>query len=287
MEVHNMNAIEVNNVSFRYPIGKQNVLENISFTIKKGEFVAIVGVNGGGKTTLCNILRGFIPSFHNGCEFNGSVIVEGENIANMTMGKLAKKIGFVFQNPFIQISGIKKTVFEEVAFGLENLGTPRDEMKSRVEEIIKLLKIDNLKDKHPAELSGGQRQRVALASVLIMEPDILIIDEPTSQLDPLGTEEVFEIINIMKEKNKTIILVEHKIDLISEYADRVILLNDKKIVLDDTVENVLTNESILKHGIKLPRVTQLAITYEKEKNKKLEYIPVSIDSAIKLFKKHI
>lgn len=282
-----MNAIEVNNVSFKYPIGKQNVLENISFTIKKGELVAVVGANGGGKTTLCNILRGFIPRFHNGCKFNGSVIVEGKNIAEMTMGELAKKIGFVFQNPFIQISGVKKTVFEEVAFGLENLGTPRDEMKSRVEEIINLLKISNLRDKHPTELSGGQRQRVALAAVLVMEPDILVIDEPTSQLDPLGTEEVFEIISIMKEKKKTIILVEHKIDLISEYADRVILLNNKKIVLDDTVENVLSNENILKNGVNLPRVTQLANAYEKEKNKKLDYIPVSIDSAIKLFKKHI
>ena len=279
-----MNVVEVNNVSFRYPIGKEKVLENISFNIEQGEFVAIVGANGSGKTTLCNILRGFIPKFHNGCDFIGTVMIEGKNIADMTMGELAKKVGFVFQDPFIQISGIKKTVFEEVAFGLENLGTPRDEMKIRVEKIIDTLKISDLKDKHPAELSGGQRQRVALASVLVMEPNILIIDEPTSQLDPIGTEEVFDIIKLMKEKNKTIILVEHKIDLISEYADRVILLNGKKIKFDNTVENILSNERILNYGVNLPEVTQLAIKYEKETNKELEYIPVNIDGAKKLFK---
>ncbi len=282
-----MNALEVKDVSFRYPIGDENVLENISFSVKPGEFVAILGANGVGKTTLCNILRGFIPRFHVGGDFAGRVMVEERDIADLTMAELALKIGFVFQNPFIQNSGVKKTVREEVAFGLENLGTPKDEMKSRVDQMIALLKIDDLKDKHPAELSGGQRQRVALASVLVMNPHILIIDEPTSQLDPLGTEEVFEIIKIMKEQNKTIILVEHKIDLISEYADRVLLLNNKQLILDDTVEKVLSKPGVRDYGINIPRVTQVAMSYQQQKNKQLDYLPVKIEQARELFKKYI
>lgn len=282
-----MNALEVKDVSFRYPIGDENVLENISFSVKPGEFVAILGANGVGKTTLCNILRGFIPRFHVGGDFTGRVMVEERDIADLTMAELALKIGFVFQNPFIQNSGVKKTVREEVAFGLENLGTPKDEMKSRVDQMIALLKIDDLKDKHPAELSGGQRQRVALASVLVMNPHILIIDEPTSQLDPLGTEEVFEIIKIMKEQNKTIILVEHKIDLISEYADRVLLLNNKQLILDDTVEKVLSKPDVRDYGINIPRVTQVAMSYQQQKNKQLDYLPVKIEQARELFKKYI
>ena len=282
-----MNALEVKDVSFRYPIGDENVLENISFSVKPGEVVAILGANGVGKTTLCNILRGFIPRFHVGGDFAGRVMVEERDIADLTMAELALKIGFVFQNPFIQNSGVKKTVREEVAFGLENLGTPKDEMKSRVDQMIALLKIDDLKDKHPAELSGGQRQRVALASVLVMNPHILIIDEPTSQLDPLGTEEVFEIIKIMKEQNKTIILVEHKIDLISEYADRVLLLNNKQLILDDTVEKVLSKPDVRDYGINIPRVTQVAMSYQQQKNKQLDYLPVKIEQARELFKKYI
>ncbi len=282
-----MNALEVKDVSFRYPIGDENVLENISFSVKPGEFVAILGANGVGKTTLCNILRGFIPRFHVGGDFTGRVMVEERDIADLTMAELALKIGFVFQNPFIQNSGVKKTVREEVAFGLENLGTPKDEMKSRVDQMIALLKIDDLKDKHPAELSGGQRQRVALASVLVMNPHILIIDEPTSQLDPLGTEEVFEIIKIMKEQNKTIILVEHKIDLISEYADRVLLLNNKQLILDDTVEKVLSKPDVRDYGINIPRVTQVAMSYQQQRNKKLDFLPVKIEQARELFKKYI
>ena len=283
-EVFRMKALEIRDVSFRYPIGKDFVLKNISFCVDHGEFLAVDSANGGGKTTLCNILRGFIPEFQNGCDFSGEVLIKGRKISDYSSGDLAREVGFVFQNPFIQISGVKKTVFEEIAFGLENLGTPKEEMRKSVTDIIELLRIGDLKDKHPAELSGGQRQRVALASVLVMNPDILIIDEPTSQLDPRGTQEIFDIIRIMKEQNKTIILVEHKIDLISEYADRVILLNNKGILIDDTVDAVLSDKILLNNGVPMPEIAEVADMYLQLKEKKTDRLPVNMEQGIRFFR---
>lgn len=281
-----MKALEVKNVSYKYPIAQENVLENISFSIDKGEFVAIVGRNGCGKTTLCNILRGFIPSFHKGT-FTGNVLIHEKNINDMSMGEIAVEIGFVFQNPFIQVSGIKHSVFNEIAYGLENLGVAREEIIVRTNRILDELKMNDLRDQHPVQLSGGQRQRVALASVLVMDPDILIIDEPTSQLDPQSTEKVFEIIKLLKERNKTIILVEHKIDLISEYADRVILIDNKKIVFDDLAKNVLTKKEVMSYGVNLPQVAKLGIRFTEETGNKLDYIPSVLKDAVTVFRKYL
>ncbi|MCK5388533.1 MAG: ABC transporter ATP-binding protein, partial [Candidatus Izimaplasma sp.] len=185
--------------------------------------------------------------------------------------------------PFIQNSGIKETVYEEIAFGLENLGIPREEMIKTVDDTIKLLKIEDLREKHPAELSGGQRQRVAIASIIAMDPPILIIDEPTSQLDPKGTEEIFEIIKLLKEQKKTIILVEHKIDQVAEYASRIIMLEDKKILFDGTTNEILSKEEVMTYGTNLPQVAKLGIKYSKEV-KKLEKIPTVLEEAVKIFK---
>ena len=221
-------VMECKNVTYTYPLADEPSIRNVSLNIEEGKFYGIVGENGSGKTTLCAILRGFAPSFYQG-DIQGEVLVYGKPIGEYG-GELATKIGYVFQNPFTQISGVKETVFEEVAYGLENFGVPVEEIVERVEAIMKLTHIDSLAEKNPLELSGGQMQRVALASVLVLEPDILIIDEPTSQLDPQGTESVFEIIKMMKDKKKTIILVEHKIDLIAEYADEVLVLRGGKLI---------------------------------------------------------
>ena len=275
-------VLSLKDVEFKYLIGKEKVFDGISLDIYEGEFVAISGKNGSGKTTLCNILRGFIPHLNTGT-LKGDILLRGESIPDMNLSELADKIGYIFQNPFIQNSGIKETVFEEIGFGLENLGVPRPEMKKRIEDIIKLLKIEDLQMKHPAELSGGQRQRVAIASILAMDPKVLIIDEPTSQLDPQGTEEIFEIIKLLKEQKKTIILVEHKIDQVAEYADRVILLGDKKIIFDGPTKEVFANEEVMAHGTNLPQVAKLGIRYSKEV-KKLEKIPTVLKDAVKIFK---
>jgi energy-coupling factor transport system ATP-binding protein len=254
-----MNTIvTLKDVSYQYPVGKHPVLKNVNLELQQGYLYAVIGSNGSGKTTLCNVIRGFIPHFHKG-KLEGEVMVYGKNIIEYEMGELAVKVGFVFQNPFIQVSGVKDTVFEEIAFGLENLGVPVDEIRERVEDILQLLKINHLRDKHPQELSGGQRQRVALASIIVMEPDLLVIDEPTSQLDPQGTEDVFEIIGIMKNKGKTILLVEHKIELIAEYADYVIFLHDGEIITKGPTKEVLSDKKLFDFQMALPQYAMLGI----------------------------
>lgn len=248
--------ISCRNVTYSYPLADNPALNNISVEVEKGKLYGVIGGNGAGKTTLCAVLRGFAPSFFKG-EISGDVIFKGKPVSEYGP-ELSSMIGYVFQNPFNQISGIKDTVFEEVAYGLENFGVPVEEIEKRVIDVMKMADIEELADKSPYALSGGQMQRVALASVIVLEPELLIIDEPTSQLDPEGTESVFRIIEKMKEKGITIILVEHKIDLIAEFADKVIAMEDGKIVSQGEARDVLTDLSLMEHGVALPQVTLLA-----------------------------
>ena len=272
-------VMECKNVTYTYPLADEPSIRNVSLNIEEGKFYGIVGENGSGKTTLCAILRGFAPSFYQG-DIQGEVLVYGKPIGEYG-GELATKIGYVFQNLFTQISGVKETVFEEVAYGLENFGVPVEEIVERVEAIMKLTHIDSLAEKNPLELSGGQMQRVALASVLVLEPDILIIDEPTSQLDPQGTESVFEIIKMMKDKKKTIILVEHKIDLIAEYADEVLVLRGGKLIAGGDKAQVLSDISLMEQGVQLPQMAILGSRL-KEKGFPISEIPVTEKRAVEI-----
>ena len=272
-------VMECKNVTYTYPLADEPSIRNVSLNIEEGKFYGVVGENGSGKTTLCAILRGFAPSFYQG-DIQGEVLVYGKPIGEYG-GELATKIGYVFQNPFTQISGVKETVFEEVAYGLENFGVPVEEIVERVEAIMKLTHIDSLAEKNPLELSGGQMQRVALASVLVLEPDILIIDEPTSQLDPQGTESVFEIIKMMKDKKKTIILVEHKIDLIAEYADEVLVLRGGKLIAGGDKAQVLSDISLMEQGVQLPQMAILGSRL-KEKGFPISEIPVTEKRAVEI-----
>ncbi|MBU5349652.1 energy-coupling factor ABC transporter ATP-binding protein [Paenibacillus lautus] len=257
-----MSIITIKNLSYQYPISESDALKNVNVTIERGKLYALIGANGGGKTTLCNVIRGFIPHFYKG-DLRGEVLIEGKDIREWEMGELSRKIGYVFQNPFTQISGVKDNVFEEIAFGLENLGMEPGLIRKKVDQVIKMLEIDYLREKNPFELSGGQKQRVALASIIVMEPDVLVIDEPTSQLDPKGTEEVFKIIELMKKKGKTIILVEHKIELIAEYADDVILLNEGEVAMQGSSKEILTDERALAFGAALPQYSLFGLDMRK------------------------
>lgn len=257
-----MSIITIKNLSYQYPISESDALKNVNGTIERGKLYALIGANGGGKTTLCNVIRGFIPHFYKG-DLRGEVLIEGKDIREWEMGELSRKIGYVFQNPFTQISGVKDNVFEEIAFGLENLGMEPGLIREKVDQVIKMLEIDYLREKNPFELSGGQKQRVALASIIVMEPDVLVIDEPTSQLDPKGTEEVFKIIELMKKKGKTIILVEHKIELIAEYADDVILLNEGEVAMQGSSKEILTDERALAFGAALPQYSLFGLDMRK------------------------
>ena len=272
-------VMECKNVTYTYPLADEPSIRNVSLNIEEGKFYGVVGENGSGKTTLCAILRGFAPGFYQG-DIQGEVLVYGKPIGEYG-GELATKIGYVFQNPFTQISGVKETVFEEVAYGLENFGVPVEEIVERVEAIMKLTHIDSLAEKNPLELSGGQMQRVALASVLVLEPDILIIDEPTSQLDPQGTESVFEIIKMMKDKKKTIILVEHKIDLIAEYADEVLVLKGGKLIASGDKAQILSDMALMEQGVQLPQMAILGSKL-KERGFPISEIPVTEKRAVEI-----
>ena len=279
-----MGYFKIENVNYKYPLEEKQALKNINIEIKKGEFWAVIGKNGSGKTTFCNMLRRFVPDFYKG-ELTGKITLEDKELKDYSQKELVQKIGFVFQNPFTQISGVKDTVFEEIAYGLENLGLEKEEIISRVEEILKLLEIEKLRDRNPYDLSGGQKQRVALASIIAMDPDILVIDEPTSQLDPKGTEDIFKIINLMANEGKTIILVEHKLELIAEYAENILVLDEGEIILSGKAEEVLNNKILLEKEIGMTQYSMLA--YELEKSGKVEFkeIPITKEKIVELLKK--
>lgn len=279
-----MGYFKLENVSYQYPLENRKVLKNINLDIKKGEFWAVIGKNGSGKTTLCSILRRFVPDFYKG-ELTGKITLEGKELKEYSQKEIVQKIGFVFQNPFTQISGVKDTVFEEIAYGLENLGLEREVIISEVEKILKLLEIEKLRDRNPYDLSGGQKQRVALASIIAMDPDILVIDEPTSQLDPKGTEDIFKIINLMANEGKTIILVEHKLELIAEYAQNILVLDKGEIILSGKAEEVLNNKILLEKEIGMTQYSILAYELEKARKVELEEIPITKEKTVELLKK--
>ena len=279
-----MGYFKIENVNYKYPLEEKQALKNINIEIKKGEFWAIIGKNGSGKTTFCNMLRRFVPDFYKG-ELTGKITLEDKELKDYSQKELVQKIGFVFQNPFTQISGVKDTVFEEIAYGLENLGLDKEEIISKVEKILKLLEIEKLRERNPYDLSGGQKQRVALASIIAMDPDILVIDEPTSQLDPKGTEDIFKIINLMANEGKTIILVEHKLELIAEYAQNILVFDEGEIILSGKAEEVLNNKILLEKEIGMTQYSILAYELEKARKVEFEEIPITKEKTVELLKK--
>ena len=279
-----MGYFKIENVNYKYPLEDKQALKNINIEIKKGEFWAVIGKNGSGKTTFCNMLRRFVPDFYKG-ELTGKITLEDKELKDYSQKELVQKIGFVFQNPFTQISGVKDTVFEEIAYGLENLGLEKEEIISKVEKILKLLEIEKLRDRNPYDLSGGQKQRVALASIIAMDPDILVIDEPTSQLDPKGTEDIFKIINLMANEGKTIILVEHKLELIAEYAENILVLDEGEVILSGKAKEVLNNKILLEKEIGMTQYSILASELEKTGKVELEEIPITKEKTVELLKK--
>ncbi|NLL91556.1 MAG: ABC transporter ATP-binding protein [Ruminococcaceae bacterium] len=275
-----MAYIELKDVSYRYPYTKEQALKNVTYSFERGKFYGIIGENGGGKTTLCNLIRGLIPHFYLG-RLKGEALVDGVDVRDWDTGEISAKIGYVFQNPFTQISGIKETVFEEVAIGLENLGVPKDEMIERVINVCEMLNIEDLVKNNPNELSRGQRQRVAFASIIVMDTDTLVIDEPTSQLDPEGTESVFEIIRSLKESGKTIILVEHKIDLIAEHCEEILVMQGGKIAMSGPTKAILSDFGTLDLGTMIPATAVFGHAM-KEAGKPLADIPITLDEAVEL-----
>ena len=251
-----MSVITVENLRYRYPHAKELALDGLDFSVEKGEFIGIIGENGAGKSTLSQAIMGLVPQFYKGA-YGGTVMVDGIEAGRTPVAQLCGHVGLVFQNPFNQLSGAKDNVYEEVAFGMQNLGVPAEEMKNRVEEALKLLDIWQYRDRNPFDLSGGQMQRVAIASVLVMRPDVMILDEPTSQLDPEGSDEVFKAVETLTGSGITILMIEQKIEKLAAYCDRILLLHKGKQIAFDTPQKVFSMPDLKDYGIQAPAFTRI------------------------------
>lgn len=238
-------VVKLSHIDFRYYGSEVNSLTDVSLEIKEGEWVAIIGPNGSGKSTLAKIMNGLlVPAA-------GQVTIKDLTIDEETVWEARRSVGMVFQNPDNQFVG--STVEDDVAFGLENNGVPRQEMISRIEEALSEVRMSEFKDKEPARLSGGQKQRVALASILALRPDIIILDEATSMLDPNGRQEVIAAIRKIKERfNLTVISITHDLDEAS-LADRILMMQGGRLVQDKKPEEIfLMGEQLVEQGLDVP-----------------------------------
>ncbi|AUV80839.1 ABC transporter [Salinigranum rubrum] len=243
-----MSLIELTDVTFQYGTQPEDeyAVTDVDLSIEEGQFVGVTGQSEAGKATLSRLVSGQIPHFYHG-ELSGDVTVEGTSTAESTVGELSKKIGYVFENPYDQLTGASSTVLEEVAFGLETHGLTREEMRERAKESLAAIGVEDLVDRDPMQLSGGQCQRVAIASVLAMEPDVLVLQQPTAQLDPEGTEEVFEVVAEMNDRGYTVVMVSHELDRLVPHLDRLVVMDDGRIRFDGPPADVLvdaTNEDL-------------------------------------------
>jgi len=251
------NIIEVKNLHFHYQPDEQNpvphdTLKGVNLSVKRGEFLAVLGHNGSGKSTLAKHMNGILTATE------GSVTVCGINASDPAgLNELRKKAGMVFQNPDNQI--VSSIVEEDVAFALENLGVPPEQMRKRVDEALKAVNMYDYRLHSPSQLSGGQKQRVAIAGIIAMQPECIILDEPTAMLDPQGRREVMSTLKKLNaEKGITVILITHYMDEASQ-CDRIAVIDSGKILIDGTPQAVFTMTDLLKKtGLDVPQTTELA-----------------------------
>ncbi len=248
--------IEIQELTFKYSNSKKNALENITLNIEKGDFIGIIGESGAGKTTFCSCLNGLIPHHYTG-DFYGSVKVEGQDTFEIKPDKLALKVGSVFQDIESQI--VSYFVEDEILFGLENFGVPADQIDARITEALEALDITDLRHREINTLSGGQKQKVVFASILALQPDYLILDEPTGELDPASSLQIFKLLKkLNEEKGITIIIAEQKIMLLCEFVKKLIVLEKGTVVHYGEIRSTLTHQREMEEaGINCPRVLTL------------------------------
>lgn len=269
------NIIELKNVTYSYTDEESvhTAVKNISLEIKRGSFTVILGHNGSGKSTLAKLLNGLNKPTE------GDVIVDGINTKNEdTEIEIKRRVGMVFQNPDNQL--IASIVEEDVAFGPENLGIAPAEIRERVDDALKAVGMYEFRKSTPHRLSGGQKQRVAIAGIIAMTPECLVLDEPTAMLDPKGRSEIIEtLIHLNREKKITIILITHYMEE-AENADRVIIMNDGEIIDDGTPKSVFRNVQKLKEvGLDVPQTTELLYAL-KQNGFDIDTNIISIDETV-------
>ena len=282
-----MSVLEVKNLSHIYSEGtpfEKVAIDNINLKIEKGEFIGLVGHTGSGKSTFIQHLNGLLkPS-------SGEVYVQGKSIfgARINLVEVRQKVGLVFQYPEHQL--FEETVEKDIAFGPMNLGLTNDEIEVRVKEAMKSvgLSYEEYKDSSPFELSGGQKRRVAIAGVLAMEPEILILDEPTAGLDPMGSREILdEIVNIYKEREITIVLVSHNMEDVAKYTSRMVVMSAGKVVMDGSPRDLFSREEELKsYGLAVPQVRSL-LNQLRDKGLDVNVDAITVDEAFVNIKEYL
>jgi energy-coupling factor transport system ATP-binding protein len=255
--------IKISNLTFRYKDGRKNALDNINLSINKGDFLGITGTSGAGKTSLTYAINGVIPHHYNG-DYYGSVRIEGEDTFDTSPSALSLKIGSVFQDIDTQL--VSSVVEDEILYGLENFSVPAVEIEQRISSALEAVGISSLRYRSIESLSGGQKQKVALAAILALRPKILLLDEPTSELDPESSVQFYRILRELNENHGiTIIVVEQKIMLLSEFAKNILVMDTGRIVINGSVREVIDRSSLLEEiGINCPRVTSLSNRLKEE-----------------------
>ena len=267
-------------VSYSYPKSPALVLKNINLEIRKGEFFGLIGPTGAGKSTLCCAMNGIVPQFFGGRFFGKLTVARMDSLEN-PVSKLAQHVGQVFEDPETQL--IATSVENEIAFMLENLKLPREEIRRRIPMALEIVRLDGMEKKHPGELSGGQKQRLAIATALVAQPDLLVLDEPTSQLDPVGTEEVFSTVyHLNKELGMTILMASHSAEEMAQYADRIGLLSGGELICVGTPDEVYSQVELLHENALRP--PQVVSTFHNIRSRGVSVpnIPVRLDAGIQL-----
>ena len=275
-------VIEFKNFSYIYPNTEEIVLKDINLSIYEGEFVGIVGCNKAGKSTLCQTMVGVLPHLLGG-RWDGDVFIDGNNLADSKGEGATDVIGIVFQDAESQFT--QETVEDEIAFAMCNFGYSRELMRERIIEAATDCGLIDMLDRSPLRLSGGQQQRLAVACILALQPRVIILDESTSQLDPIGRDEVFTLITKLHKTGRTIVLVDHNIEKIAEYCDRVVVLHEGELISNGPTEEIFQDyEGLTKVFVRVPQITEATI--------KLNYLgkdtaPVRLEDTVQLFKDEI
>lgn len=272
--------IELRDYSYRYSADDELALKHLSFSINEGDIVGIVGCNRAGKSTLCKSMVGILP-FVFGGEWDGEILVDGKSLNETHGDGVTDVIGIVFQDAESQFT--QSTVEDEIAFAMCNFGYDRELMRKRILFASKACGLANMLDRSPYRLSGGQQQRLAVACILALQPRVIILDESTSQLDPIGRDEIFRLVGELHRDGKTIIMVDHNIEKIAEAVDKVLVLHEGELIAYDDPHKVFSNKELLNaHSVRLPQVTDAALALRGQLGD-MPAVPLTLDEALPIF----